>query len=62
MSPALILQILALIEAEVPNAIALYNNFKSSGKTVDEYVADIQARDAAATAAADAEIAKDQQG
>lgn len=56
MSTTLLLQILALIEAEVPNAIALYESFKASGKTLEDYVADIKARDAAATAAATAEL------
>ena len=60
MSPALILGLITLIEAEAPNAIALYQEWKASGQTVDQFCADIKARDASASAAADAEIARDQ--
>lgn len=59
MNNILILQILSLIEAEVPTFINLWQQFKASGMTAEQYIADIEARDADARAKADAEIAKD---
>ena len=56
----LILQILSLIVSLVPSFIQIYGEFKASGMTADQYIADIEKRDADARAAADAEIAKDQ--
>lgn len=60
MTATLILQILQIISAVEPEFISIWNSFKASGMNVGDYVADIQARDAAASAAANAQIAKDQ--
>lgn len=53
------LAIIDLVVKEVPQAISLFNQWKSSGQTLDEYIADAEVRDKSASDAADAEIAKD---
>jgi hypothetical protein len=58
-NPSLILalQIINLISALEPSVLAIINELRASGKTVEQYIAEEQARDAATIAAADAEIA-----
>jgi hypothetical protein len=55
-SITLALQIIQLIEALAPGAVSLFQQITSSAQTVDQYIADAKAKDAATAAAALAEL------
>lgn len=54
------LQIIQLAETLAPTAVALFNSLKQSGQTVEQYISDAKAQNAAARDAANKQIAADQ--